>query len=140
LWLNIPTGPLYYSESKHLVWTHDRIHLIDHQSKPDPHDIRGKGMKMELLTEAPPPKPGLPPVRKPTRGESITGVKRIMLLEEVEMNLYLDGRSGFLGGQKEPPKALEPAAAAPKADKADKTRGQAKAPEKAPEKAHVTVK
>src|SRR5436305_649936 len=83
LWLNIPTGPLYYNESKHLVWTHDRIHLIDHQSKPDPHDIRGKGMEMELLTEAPPPKPGLPPLRKPNKGETITGVKRIVLLEDV---------------------------------------------------------
>ena len=57
------------------------------------------------------------------------------MLEDVEMNLYVDGRSGFLGGQKGPQPARQaaPAAQGP-ADKADKAKGQPA------EKAHVTVK
>src|SRR5262249_29392429 len=50
LWLNIPTGSLHYSEAERLIKTSERVHLIDHQSKPNPHDIRGKGMEMHLLT------------------------------------------------------------------------------------------
>src|SRR5262249_17472812 len=94
LLVRIGTGPLYFSETKKLIWTNDFIHLLDHRARPQPHDIRGKGMEMELLTEAP---PASQPGRKP-KGESITGVKSIVLHSSVDMHLYLDSKSGFLSG------------------------------------------
>jgi lipopolysaccharide export system protein LptA len=94
--VTIKTGPLYYNESRHLIWTHDVVHLIDLQSKPDPIQIWGKGMELELLTEAPQPKPGAPASRKKT--ENISGVKRVTLQSDVVMYLYTDGHSGFPGG------------------------------------------
>src|SRR5262249_54068530 len=106
--LSIPTGPLYYDEVKHRLWTHSAIHLVDHKSKPKPHEIRGQGMELELHAEPAHPtggqRPGRPE-RKPAR-EQVTGVKWIELKSAVAMRLFMDGKSGFLGGsgdQKEPP-------------------------------------
>jgi lipopolysaccharide export system protein LptA len=91
----IPVGPLRYNEAEHLIKTLDVVHLIDHASKPKPHDICGRGMEMELQVEAPPPpQPGQPGPRK-AKGESITGVKRIVLQSNVEMHLYTGGNNGF---------------------------------------------
>jgi lipopolysaccharide export system protein LptA len=105
LTLNIQTGPLYYNEPKHLIWTKDNIHLVDRQSKPDPIDVRGKGMDMELLTQAlPPANPGAPPAAK-NKNETITGVKRIVLNADVVMHLYTVPGSGMMGA----PKKSEPA-------------------------------
>jgi lipopolysaccharide export system protein LptA len=122
--VDIDHGPLYYDESKHLIWTKDAVLLRDYQSKPKPTEIRGKMMDMELLTEGPPAKPGAPAPKK-GRGESISGVKSIVLHSAVEMNLYPDGQSGFPGGMR--PQPANSAAA--------------KAPGGAPpEKAHILIK
>jgi hypothetical protein len=107
--LHIANGPLYFSEEKHQIWTHDCVYLRDEKSKPKPMEIRGKGMQLDLLTEAPPAKPG---TRKP-RQEAITGVKRIVLLANVEMYLYADSKSSFpAGGHEEAGKKAPPAKAA----------------------------
>jgi hypothetical protein len=109
LTLYIKTGPLVYEEPKHLVWTEDNIQLIDRQSKPDPIDVRGKGMEMELLTQTPPPaKPGTPPAKN--KNESITGVKRIVLKSDVIMHLYAPPGSGVMGARPKP-EAARPAKA-----------------------------
>jgi hypothetical protein len=117
--LLIPRGPLYYDESRHLVWTDDIIQLKDYQCKPKPIQIDGTGMEMELLTE-PPAKPGAPAPRK-VKGDSVTGVKKIVLRSGVTMHLYVAGQ--FLGGANK-----EPGQARPAPD-----------PAEAPEKAHVTI-
>jgi hypothetical protein len=95
----IAKGPLIYEEPKHLVWTHDEIHLIDLQSKPDPTDIRGKGLEMDLVTEAPQPaKPGAPAKSSRPKNETITGVRQIKLRADVTMDLYLTSGQGPLVG------------------------------------------
>ncbi len=95
--LYIHNGPLYFSEEKHQIWTHDVIHLKDVKSKPKPIEIFGTGMVLDLLTDAPPAKPGQ---RKPKQ-ESITGVKRIVLNANVLMYLYVDSQSSFPAGGRE---------------------------------------
>jgi hypothetical protein len=102
----IRQGPLYYNEPKHLVWTRDNVHLVDKQSQPDPIDIRGEGMEMELVTETPPAKGGAPPSTK-NRNETISGVKRIELHANVHMHLYSNG-SGMMGGKKPEPATTAP--------------------------------
>ncbi len=110
LTLYIARGPLYYNEDKHLVWTKDAIHLVDRQSKPDPTDVRGKGMEMELVTQvAAPAKPGAPPASKP-KNENITGVKRIVLHSDVIMHLYAPAGQGVMGTPKKPDKPKDPKA------------------------------
>jgi lipopolysaccharide export system protein LptA len=113
--LHINHGPVYYKESTHLIWTEDRISVLDQQSTPKPTQVRGKGMEVELLTEAP-AKPGAP-ARK-AKQENISGVKRITIPADVEMYLYVEpNRSGMPGGDREPAKsddkAPKPAPAKP---------------------------
>ncbi len=99
LCLYIGTGPLYFSEEKHLIWTTDHVHVKDFQSRP-PNEVLGTGMDLELLTEAAPAKPGMAHKQKQ---ESITGVKRIILRSDVVMFLYTDAKSGFPGNAHEAP-------------------------------------
>jgi lipopolysaccharide export system protein LptA len=94
--LFVKTGPVYYREETHLIYTHDEVHLTDRGSKPKPHEVWGKGLEMELAAEPAPASPG----KKP-RQDTITGVKRITLQSNVVMHLYVDGSSGFLGQSKD---------------------------------------
>ncbi len=114
--LHINHGPLYYKESTHLIWTEDRISVLDQQSTPKPTQVRGKGMKVELLAEAP-AKPGAP-ARK-AKQENIAGVKCITIPADVEMYLYVEAnRSGMPGEDREPAKAHGKADKAAEAKKA----------------------
>lgn len=116
--IDIDTGTLYYLEEKHRIWTEGLVRVEDQKSKPA-HVIKGKGMEMELLTEAPPLKPGAP--RKPTR-DTITGVKWVTLQTHVDMKLYVDGKSSLMvSGQKPkagpaPAKEVKPAKPEQKAE------------------------
>ena len=92
LFIYIPNGPLFYQENKQLIWTSDTIHLTDNHSKPRPTEIHGLGMEMELLTEASLPSPTQ---AKKTKSDNILGVKRIKLLAQVDMHLYVDNDSSF---------------------------------------------
>jgi hypothetical protein len=128
--MHIGTGPLYYLESTHLIWTHDTVHIQDFQSKPKPMDVWGKGMEIELVSD-PATGPGArpaPPTRRGTNtGDKITGVKRAVLQSNVDMTFYVDGNSGFPGGSHDTYKVPEvptPLLAQPPA----------------PEKAQVTIK
>jgi lipopolysaccharide export system protein LptA len=122
LFLQINTGPLYYTEATHRVWTHDHIWLTDYKSKPRPHIIKGKGMEMDLhVEESDPRKPAKG--NKPTSAKgSVSGVNWVMLHADVDMELHIDGKSGLLTtagppkqaapgkpAGKEPPKAEEKA-------------------------------
>jgi hypothetical protein len=123
LQVDIANGPLYYDEDKHMIWTKDFVQVRDYQSKPKPTEIGGQMMDMELLYDSPAGKPG---ARK-QKGESVTGVKSIVLHSNVTMHLYVDGQSGFPGGNRDRP------AAAPQPKTAT---GPATPP---PEKAHVKI-
>jgi hypothetical protein len=113
--VRINTGPLYYIEKTQIVKTSDRVNLIDGASVdkegqllPPKAVINAKGMEMELQTSAPPPRPSFLP-HKP-KSDSITGVKRIVLKEDVDMKLRVadggpfpsnDKASGTTGGLRE---------------------------------------
>ena len=90
----IPSGPLHYADARKLIWTTDTVHLLDNQSKPKPIDVRGKGLEIELASEvAQPNQPGQP--KKP-KGDAVAGVKRVKLVESVDMHLHVREDSGFL--------------------------------------------
>ncbi|MFM7099012.1 MAG: hypothetical protein ACKO16_16510 [Gemmataceae bacterium] len=118
LFIFIPNGPLFYQESKQLIWTTDIIHLTDNHSKPRPTEIHGQGMEMELLTEASLPTPAQ---TKKSKGDNILGVKKVKLLSQVDMHLYVDNDSSFLG-------------ATPEKGKPEKATGTPR------EKAHIGIK
>jgi lipopolysaccharide export system protein LptA len=117
LHIHFPTGPLYYRESTHRIWTHSSIVLTDHKSKPDPNVIKGKGMELELAMETP---TGRPAQRKQQK-ENISGVKWIVIQSGVDMTFYTDGKSGFLATtdpKSERPSQPAPAAGAQKPERA----------------------
>ena len=94
LHLNIDKGPLYFDEARHLIWTADNVHVEDDQNQP-PTDIRGQGMEVRLVAAEAPAKPtDKPAPRTKPKAEAFTGVERIVLLANVDMNLYVAG--GFL--------------------------------------------
>jgi lipopolysaccharide export system protein LptA len=102
LTVTINTGPLHYDEKKQFIWTRDIVHLRDGWLEPPRADILAKGMEMELATSAPPPRPGAPIAPKP-KNETISGVKRVVLNQDVTMHLHIAGGTPFPGGDKKPP-------------------------------------
>ncbi|MGH7225026.1 MAG: hypothetical protein ACRELF_17525, partial [Gemmataceae bacterium] len=99
----------------HLVRTSDHIniqdgekHLVDGRLIPPKAIIDAKGMEMELTTSSPPPRPGVLPSAKP-KNESISGVKRIVLKEDVDMTLYVAGGGPFPDHDKTPANGGRPA-------------------------------
>jgi lipopolysaccharide export system protein LptA len=98
----VTPGPIYFDEAKRLVWTNNVVTILDHQCKPEPMKIDSTGLQLFLSTEtavtaAAPPAQAKPPRRK---GDAITGVEHIVLLSGVKMDLWVDGRSGFLASGK----------------------------------------
>lgn len=117
LFIYIPNGPLYYQENKQLVWTADSIHLTDNHSKPRPTEIRGIGLEMELLTDLVKGPANTP---KKVKTDTIAGVKRVKLLSNVDMHLYVDSSNSFLGAT---PSKSEPTPSKEKAHIGIKTMG-----------------
>ena len=104
--VRVNTGPLYYKEKKQLVTTSDAVNLRDGDSTfmdgrliPPKAVIDAKGMEMELQTAPPPPRPAFFPPPK-QKSDSITGVKRIVLEENVVMNLCVAGGGPFPSNDK----------------------------------------
>jgi lipopolysaccharide export system protein LptA len=120
LTVDIKHGPLFYDQMQMRIWTDEFVHLEDAQSKPKPTTISGLGMVLDLMSEQAAPKRG-----RKSQSETITGVRKAHLHSDVEMNLYVDSRSGFLG-------PVQPA----ETDKS-KTGKDARAE---PEKSHVIIK
>jgi len=93
----IPSGPVYYSDEKKLIWSDDSVHLVDNQSRPRPSEVRGRGLEIELTPDAPAPKStGTTPVVRKQRSDGISGVKRLLLKKSVDMHLVVREDSGFL--------------------------------------------
>lgn len=98
----IPSGPLHYADARKLIWTTDSVHLVDNQSKPKPIEVRGQGLEIELVSE-PPPASGQPVAGAPARklkSDAVSGVKRVKLVESVDMHLHVREDSGFLSAGK----------------------------------------
>jgi lipopolysaccharide export system protein LptA len=131
LTVTIDKGPLYYFEKNQFIRTNDEIHLTDGQLTPPKADIRAKGMEMELATSAPPSKPGVV-VYKP-KNESISGVKRIVLKQDVTMHLYVSGGTPFPGGDK--PRAAPASKSKDASTQAGRTAGTPAA-----ETSHVVIR
>jgi hypothetical protein len=106
-------GPVDYDESLHLIWTKGVVRVTDQQSKPNQTEITATGMDVYLAQE-PPPTPGKTPAKK-SKTPTVSGVERIRLRNDVDMHLWVDSHSGFLGSSKTaaptaPPAAEKPAA------------------------------
>jgi lipopolysaccharide export system protein LptA len=114
--VTINTGPLYYIEKTQSVRTKDHVRIVDGKHTfrngrliPPKAVIDANGMEMELTTSAPPPRPGLYAASKP-RNDSISGVKRIVLNEDVTMILRVGGGTPFPGNDKAANRATAPVA------------------------------
>lgn len=92
--VTIPTGKVYYTESSHRLSTEAYVTLEDHKSKP-PHKITGKGMEMELQTEA----HGASSSGRKANRETISGLNWIALSSTVKMDLYLEGGAGLVAAK-----------------------------------------
>jgi lipopolysaccharide export system protein LptA len=89
-------GPVYYDEPKHLIFTDKVVRLEDSQSQPQPHNITAIGMEVYLTP--PDSAAATPPDKKKAKSspDGISGVDRIRLRSVVQMDLYVDSRSGFM--------------------------------------------
>lgn len=126
-------GPVYYDEAKSQIWTAAAVEIKDLQNRPDPNQIRANGMELHL-TQTPQAKPGkqkttAPPPPKKTGPGAFAGVEVIVLRSDVEMHLYVDADSGFLGSGKEAPPPTK-----------DSVKAAVKEPVEPPKKSHVVIK
>jgi lipopolysaccharide export system protein LptA len=131
-------GPLYYEESRHLIWTEKTVRLTDPQSKPKPMTINGTGMDLYLTNETPGPATG---AANKSNQPTVSGLERIVLRSDVDMNLWVDSHSGLLGsgkGDAAPPggKAAAPTDAAAPSRPANDAAGTSAAPQ---EKSKVVI-
>lgn len=102
-------GPIYYQENLNRGWTENVVLLTDMQSKPKPTTINAVGMDVFLTPENKTPPPGKPAAGK---GKAVGNVDRIVLRSDVNMHLWIDGKSGFMAGggpKAKPVEAKQPA-------------------------------
>lgn len=133
-------GHLWYEEKLNSIYTNAVVELTDTKSKPEPTTVKATGMDITLVNEAAPPVAGKLNAAK-DKNERISGVERIKLRQDVEMNLWMDQDSGFLGGAKSTPSAdtkVAAQAAPPRATAAD-AKNAAAGPETA-QKVQVVIK
>jgi hypothetical protein len=109
----IPKGPVFFDDQENIIWTDDFVKLLDTQTQPQPTAIKAKGLELHLTKDTPAAKPAGHGGAKGTVSTTITGVERIILRSNVEMDLWVDVRSGFPGGGPEKPGRPEAAPAAP---------------------------
>jgi hypothetical protein len=113
-------GPVFYDEPRQLIWTRALVHLQDTQSRPEPMNITAIGMDVYLT----PPEansanraasPSLDKKAKRTpsankdQPEAISGLDRIQLRSQVQMDLLMDPRSGFMSSGNSPRAPASPA-------------------------------
>jgi hypothetical protein len=132
-------GPLHYAEGRRLIYADPEtpIRILDPSTKPNPTSITATGTNVFLTVEEEktPPEKGNAAKRK---NDTISGVDRIVLLSNVDMNLSLDGKSGFLGGNSPAPAKAEER---PRPDTTPAKAAPATGPQKPPEgeKARVLI-
>jgi len=107
LWLTTE-GPVFYEESRNQIWTACDVRIVDEQSrdKNSPTKINASGMDVYLLAENDKPPQDQAGVkttaasagpRKEKQAVGVSGVKAVALRREVEMRLFIDSNSSFLG-------------------------------------------
>src|SRR5439155_15593786 len=106
-------GPVIYDDPRHLIWTKELVKLEDTQSKPEPMRITAKGMDVVLTPPEPSPGGNASTASADTKNkrtasprrnqpETMSGVDRITLRSQVQMDLYVDPRSGFMSADSNP--------------------------------------
>lgn len=95
------TGPVVYrdadgdkanpGQSPSSIETTAAVRLTDKRGQPQATTITAMGMKIHLASE--PPKPG---AKGKHKAGAVTGVRRVILTEQVAMNLWIDPKGGFL--------------------------------------------
>jgi hypothetical protein len=118
LHVTVTKDPLFYAEKSHKIWTKGIVQLVDTQSKTNRTEVVAEGMDLFLTATAPAQNNAR--ARKKPKGETISGVDRIILHRKVRMNLYVDARSGFLGDPRGAGKT--PASPAAKGDRNSNAR------------------
>lgn len=117
-------GPVSYRESSQPglpldkarpeISTTAAVQIIDRRNAPQSTTVTAQGMQVFLLTET----PGIAAKRSSAKNSaSVSGVRRVVLPANVNMNLWLDSGGAFLATAK-------PAAAAPAGGKAERTNLQ----------------
>lgn len=103
--MTIATGTLHYHEATQRIWTEALVEVHDYRSQPEPHVIKGKGMEMELLTEAPTGKQS----NRRHSSATISGVKWVTLHSSVHLDVYTEGQVNLLPGSATARKAAKKA-------------------------------
>ncbi|HJT78771.1 MAG TPA: hypothetical protein VJ739_16320, partial [Gemmataceae bacterium] len=128
-------GPVFYSEAEHRAWTKELVDLKDLQSKPEPTHIVAKEMDLYLSVEGAKGNPAQAKTaeakrrggaRKP-KSDAVSGVERIVLHQDVRMDLFVDSDSGFLSTGQAKGKAAKP------------DKGKTAAADDPAKKAHVVI-
>jgi hypothetical protein len=125
--------PLFYDERNSRITTNGFVSLLDKQTRPDPTKISGHGLEMLLSKDNPDDKKSA--VARP-KGDS-SGIDKITLKSTVEMHLYPDSNSGFLGSSQKPTGAAVSVQDGQMESVAVELKPGKK---KEPEKAHVYIK
>ncbi len=106
-------GPVFYEESRQQIWTAVDVRIVDEQNrdKDVPTEIKATGMDVYLVSDeekareekAKPVEKAGKVARDKAKDKSainVNGVKEIVLRSDVDMRLFVDSRSGFLGSPK----------------------------------------
>jgi hypothetical protein len=111
-------GIMYYDAAKHYIWTDSEVELTDLQGKPEPNRVTGRGLDIYLAVDSnESAKPG-----QKTK-DNITGVERLCLRNTVRMDLYVDGKAGFMAASPNAKaNATASAPSAPAGPAADKSK------------------
>ncbi len=103
--LRITNGSLFYEENRNLIWTDGYVKLQDLQAKPDPLVVSALGMEIHLTKEAAKSDKG-----KKNKSDAVTGVDKLVLKANVDLFMWVEGDTGFLGRQDGGEKSPAPAA------------------------------
>ena len=92
LMVRIAQRPLFYSESRNLIWSDGVVHLIDTQSRPHPTRVSSQGMELHLSKKE-------DDLTHPEQSTArISGLDKVVLLRNVDMHIHIDTESKFLSG------------------------------------------
>jgi lipopolysaccharide export system protein LptA len=130
----VTPGPVYFRElpektppleqAPPQIRTEAVVSLTDRQSRPEPTTVTAQGMRVYLTNERSAPASGGAKV-KDKHAPAVTGVRRVVLPRNVDMNLWMPPGSGFLESAKSKP-ATQPTTQAAAGKPAEPTNVQIK--------------
>lgn len=91
-----PNSPVFFDEKRNLIWTGGIVKLLDKQSRPHPTNISSRGLELYLAKDSKDPRKQ-PQGKAANKGGGLTGVEKLVLRSNVDMHLWVDSSSGFLG-------------------------------------------